>query len=528
MTKNQNRIFFDTSISLDGLEKIIVKKGEKKKLIQQLIEERIPLPRKGQSWKSFITEVSPFFADMNDQDNFRSFWLEPASTNSEDIVRWAIHDESRTFEELIDLFLREYPQLQVLFLSHVSPNDPDTVKTRTCRVLQAFEKHKNSYSFQEIHFKKERLVKTIKMAFLFHTVASPVLTTSEKKITTLAILSTALDRFGFERKEIRLAQSLVENELFFDLVDPQSQISLEESFSHFQEYAEHAELDLKSYFDLQLLFFTCQATTSPYLPENIFQETSGHIEIVHPNIQLLGQMIQQHEPKDSILAKGVSTLDLFNTYIWEKVDPKHRYGASVQKERDRYERLILENPYWDWKGNFWQWLDKKSHGTRMSHIHFFTPEQREKAKIQFSNGKVIFPEDEELQSHNLRMFVVGLDGEPYMAIKHSGEGEAKPGTSHGSFFSCGPVLSAGKLLINADGIIEEITNHSGHYKPGPHETAYFLELLQQKGVSLRGVKLLIKFPGKTGKNKTFPDAALWLESWQKKVNQDSYSINLPK
>jgi hypothetical protein len=54
------------------------------------------------------------------------------------------------------------------------------------------------------------------------------------------------------------------------------------------------------------------------------------------------------------------------------------------------------------------------------------------------------------------------------------------------------VIGAGTLIIDAEGKLKIITNHSGHYKPTPKESQEMKTILEQKAIDVLDAKLILR------------------------------------
>lgn len=59
---------------------------------------------------------------------------------------------------------------------------------------------------------------------------------------------------------------------------------------------------------------------------------------------------------------------------------------------------------------------------------------------------------------------------------------------HSSFLAGEAVAGAGEMMIDQQGFVKEVTDRSGHYKPGEAQTTQTLGELENKGVNLNNVK----------------------------------------
>ncbi|MEN3943378.1 hypothetical protein WJU23_18905 [Prosthecobacter sp. SYSU 5D2] len=62
---------------------------------------------------------------------------------------------------------------------------------------------------------------------------------------------------------------------------------------------------------------------------------------------------------------------------------------------------------------------------------------------------------------------------------------------HSSFLAGEDVAGAGEMKVGQDGFLKEVTDRSGHYKPGEAQTTQTLSELETKGVNLNNVKFTL-------------------------------------
>jgi len=89
-------------------------------------------------------------------------------------------------------------------------------------------------------------------------------------------------------------------------------------------------------------------------------------------------------------------------------------------------------------------------------------------------------------------FVMDKDGAVYagsqeksMAVGQSGKKEM---IHHSSFLAGEAVAAAGEIFTNQDGVVKEISNVSGHYRPGEEQALQSIDGLRQMGVDMKNVK----------------------------------------
>ncbi|MBV6501732.1 MAG: hypothetical protein CJBNEKGG_04250 [Prosthecobacter sp.] len=62
---------------------------------------------------------------------------------------------------------------------------------------------------------------------------------------------------------------------------------------------------------------------------------------------------------------------------------------------------------------------------------------------------------------------------------------------HSSFLAGGAVAGAGEMVVDQQGFIKEVTDRSGHYKPGEEQTSQTLDELGRQGVNLDNTKFTL-------------------------------------
>ena len=98
-------------------------------------------------------------------------------------------------------------------------------------------------------------------------------------------------------------------------------------------------------------------------------------------------------------------------------------------------------------------------------------------------------------------FVMDQDGKVYGGSTERSVDRAKDGDGkrvsadvlhHSSLLAGEAVAAAGEILTNEDGVVKELTNLSGHYKPGEDETKQAIDGLREMGVNTANVKLTLQ------------------------------------
>jgi hypothetical protein len=111
---------------------------------------------------------------------------------------------------------------------------------------------------------------------------------------------------------------------------------------------------------------------------------------------------------------------------------------------------------------------------------------RQQFALQVAGGKVLHEGAPYDTGGKLAIFVLSPEGELFASTR------AKKGHFHHSTFLAGqPVAAAGELLVT-QGVLEVVTDRSGHYRPGFDQTASFLCWLAASGVDLSTVELRLQ------------------------------------
>jgi hypothetical protein len=100
---------------------------------------------------------------------------------------------------------------------------------------------------------------------------------------------------------------------------------------------------------------------------------------------------------------------------------------------------------------------------------------------------------ESLEEGRKHIFVMDGEGQVFAkgaqsALNERDDTGRSVHTHHSSFLAGEDVAGAGEMSVNRQGFVTEITDRSGHYKPGEQQTTQTLDELENKGVNLDNVK----------------------------------------
>lgn len=229
--------------------------------------------------------------------------------------------------------------------------------------------------------------------------------------------------------------------------------------------------------------------------------------------------------KIKILTKGAipvtskeflgQTKTLDEHYWQEALHPSHKYGGDLNK--------LFE----DWKAsgstlNFDDYLAENNLITGGGRVKYMDEEQRVPSQVTIVDGKLMkddrpldtqrYMDEEGAGSSDFNpIYVISPSGEMYVDIPFVEQ------FHHSSFLSGAPVLGAGAITTNPEGVIIRISNESGHYKPGKKQLISTLRYLQKQGVDLSKVEVVER----TDKVKIYKNAKSYLDK-KGEIPEDGY------
>lgn len=212
-------------------------------------------------------------------------------------------------------------------------------------------------------------------------------------------------------------------------------------------------------------------------------------------------------------------LPLRDIYWFERLDPLHRFGPTINTYMAEWEASSVPNYY--------LFLETVENDRILNTLAPFSnyvtyykdQEERNAHKAEFKNGRIYWQGEllsnkkENGEQEDALIFVIPSDEQVYInrqeiySIHHSSE------------FAGGTLLSAGEIAIE-EGKIIHISNSSGHYKPTPKDMLPALRIFAERYGSLEGVALFLK-NAKFSFNAVY-DAQKYLETQGKCIPQ---SIN---
>ncbi len=449
-----NRIIFLEPIALKSVQKIYVRKECKKRLLRKL-KTYLEDEKTFHHLKKAVKTLKPFdFYGCNDFVYY-SHWTEPKSEGSYDRLSYIVQTKELSTDDLVHLFIEEMPRLKTLIDGKLYGNGELVRKDIEKKGKECIEK------IQSISFPSSTDISKPKSLFqilyTFQNIASATLLPKEQPNLNHHILLSILERCGFTRKEVHLARHIFEKDF----------IQNPESIKKEMEFCKKAHLFPHVCYKYQKLYFeTLEGLQIEKTKDNELQKYLSE--------QTLGF---QHT---------LPTKELDTRYIWEFLDPEHRYGNHLYNERIKFEKMLLSNPSSKWRGKFLEWVNAEH--KRIPKVSFFSKEEQEDLRLRFENGKITLPKEKLFKPRTTLMFVLSKDGEFYVGYKERGNSLRKS-IGHSSLLANKPVTSAGRITFDNEGNVLVIGDSSGHYRPGKFEMFLALHALQNKGIDLSKVIL---------------------------------------
>ncbi|XP_019193192.1 PREDICTED: IQ domain-containing protein IQM5-like [Ipomoea nil] len=184
--------------------------------------------------------------------------------------------------------------------------------------------------------------------------------------------------------------------------------------------------------------------------------------------------------KASKLGKGLSkdkeAKPLYLKHWLEAVDPRHRYGCSLNLYHDVWVDSPTTQP-------FFYWLDigdgkevnlEKCPRSELQRqcVKYLGPREREEYEVILEEGKMKYSRNgsfvDSIEGTEW-IYVLSPERVLYVAQKEKGR------FHHSSFLAGGAAIAAGKLLVS-NGVIKAVWPYSGHYRQ-PEENFLFIGFL---------------------------------------------------
>lgn len=169
---------------------------------------------------------------------------------------------------------------------------------------------------------------------------------------------------------------------------------------------------------------------------------------------------------DRYFYEGVSLKD-------ETGDELHIYGPILEQTGQEWADTVPGVSFSDYVLAKQGWDAEFANTIDGANVRYFTDEEREQTRVHWLNGALwqagLDSEQQEITQVPEGVYAFALGNEQlFITPKIVTE---KGRIQHSSFLRGGPVSSAGKIQVGADGNIVWLSNDSGHYRPGDPEIA---------------------------------------------------------
>lgn len=233
---------------------------------------------------------------------------------------------------------------------------------------------------------------------------------------------------------------------------------------HFFDY-EHAMNRLWIIVFLLLQSFFCQA----FVCQDIFIRSLYHNQEANKIALEVLDISKKIAETPSILQKNI---------LQFKMNRKNKTLALVLAEFQNHPGPLFVVK--DFSGEFyWETTVSIRVGAVQTRTPYLTASEREDLRFQLLENQVHYgKESAPLEKHVMGDFVIGMDGELYIAHDR----KLLPyHFRHSSFFAGGPVLFAGVIGLGPDGRVTYLSRRSGHYQPSTEYFVWVQEYLRSLG-----------------------------------------------
>jgi hypothetical protein len=126
-------------------------------------------------------------------------------------------------------------------------------------------------------------------------------------------------------------------------------------------------------------------------------------------------------------------------------------------------------------------------------VKYLTDSERAAYRLQFKGGKIYDAQGKLFDTTNASSLHMGGGGKAIFIMDENGvfyasKTHAEGAFHHSSLAAGGPVAAAGELEVT-NGVLEGITDRSGHYRPTTDFTQQALNVLQQNGIDISRVNV---------------------------------------
>lgn len=182
-----------------------------------------------------------------------------------------------------------YPVFKDYFDRSAQVREGYTIKEHTEMVLRRFteqKKHVNLCALQK-DLKIKDLEKLMLCTITLHDIGKAIGTRSAQHQNTIPLLEAVLKRVGYDEKAVELAKALVNHDTLGELVRPTFNRGVKQAYDKLKKISRSAQVPLQAFFELQRLFYTCDATSYPSVLKKCFLTKNGYFRPKSAKFQAL-------------------------------------------------------------------------------------------------------------------------------------------------------------------------------------------------------------------------------------------------
>jgi len=194
-----------------------------------------------------------------------------------------------------------------------------------------------------------------------------------------------------------------------------------------------------------------------------------------------------------------------DTYWGEAVDQYHRGFNVLNKIYNKYKQAKQEDS--NMKKSFWEYAGETDKGQA---VQAFDSQKRANYECVISKAGKIKPKGGLHLKGDDIIFALSPEGKLYCNKKDIGK------FHHSTFLAYMPVASAGTMKTDNEGVLVEVNDSSGHYKPGAPEMLRVVKYLSQLNLDVgvwNALEVKISKARILNEKKTTFSAAAVLQDW---------------
>ena len=229
---------------------------------------------------SFLTRIPSRWSPVL-QERVTSFLPSFVDTTSSSISRSRLEKylaPEKVQGKKIVAFLKSSFGLNYFFDRSVGAYEGYSGEEHALRVYDVFNEQVRFHSFSQNSACD--VSKLVKFVIALHDIGKPLAVQISAKgwqhEYTLPLMKTIMQKLSFSQQEIVLAETLVDNDVFGELI--KNNISVEIAYDKLREMSERVRMPLTDFFNLQCFFYTVDAASYPSLRKKVFLSEGERLE----------------------------------------------------------------------------------------------------------------------------------------------------------------------------------------------------------------------------------------------------------